>query len=122
MSEYESLRHIGNWVSDLAALSSIGAGIAAIVLTLLPGRRSDSGAKSKEKDASAFIDTGAGETERYRLAYIDLNARRESEGEPHKDTDLASPASLAKTFMTEETAQARTAHDLARTMFDQGGK
>lgn len=122
MSEYESLRHIGNWVSDLAALSSIGAGIAAIVLTLLPGKRSDSGVKSKEKDASAFIDTGAGETERYRLAYIDLNARRESEGEPHKDTDLASQASLAKTVMTEETAQAKTAHDLARTMFDQGGK
>ena len=122
MSEYESLRHIGSWVTDLAALSSIGAGIAAIVLTLLPGKRSASGEKTKEKDPAAFIDTGAGETERYKLAYLDLNSKRESEAIPGKDKEQTVMEALAETVMTEETAQAKNAHDLARTMFDQGGK
>lgn len=122
MSEHESLRHIGVWVSDLAALSSVGAGIAAIVLTLLPGKRSDTAEKSKVKDPAAFIDAGAGETERYRLAFIDLNSTRVQGPELAREDDPALKAALAETVMTEETAQAKTAHDLARTMFDQGGK
>ncbi len=116
LSDY-SLKHVGAWVTDLAAISCLGAGLAAVVLTLIPGKRLTG--KAEGGDPSSFIDPGAGETARYRLAYKDLVTV--------KNTSLdATIVSQPKPVQPEgdganlDVTSVQSAVDLALTMFDQG--
>lgn len=115
-SDY-SLKHVGAWVTDLAAISCLGAGLAAVVLTLIPGKKLTG--KADGGDPSSFIDPGAGETARYRLAYKDLVTV--------KNTSLdATIVSQPKPTQPEgdsanlDVTSVQSAVDLALTMFDQG--
>ncbi|MCC7527939.1 MAG: hypothetical protein IT342_05415 [Candidatus Melainabacteria bacterium] len=108
------LMHVGYWVTDLAALSCLGAGLAAIVLTLLPGKRLTG--KTEASDPSAFIDPGAGETARYRLAYKDLVTVKNSGLDATQVSGVKAPEPLAD----GDASSVHSAGDLALTMFDRG--
>lgn len=109
------LMHVGAWVTDLGAISCLGAGLAALVLTLLPGKKLTS--KSEGADPSAFIDPGAGETARYRLAYKDLVTVKNS-GQDVTQVSGQAPDPSAQGAL--EGTRAMSASELAITMFDQG--
>lgn len=112
------LMHVGYWVTDLAAISCLGAGLAAIVLTLLPGKRLTG--KAEASDPSAFIDPGAGETARYRLAYKDLVTVKNSGQGSTQVSGLQGPQPAAEDAYGFASTRAQSAGDLALTMFDQG--
>ncbi|MBX9948871.1 MAG: hypothetical protein K2Y39_06900 [Candidatus Obscuribacterales bacterium] len=109
------LMHVGNWVTDLGAISCLGAGLAALVLTLLPGKKLTG--KSEGVDPSSFIDPGAGETARYRLAYKDLVTVKNSGQDV---TQVSGQAPQASAEGALEGTRAMSASELAITMFDQG--
>lgn len=109
------LMHVGAWVTDLGAISCLGAGLAALVLTLLPGKKLTS--KSEGADPSSFIDPGAGETARYRLAYKDLVTVKNS-GQDVTQVSGKAPEPSAQGGM--DGTRAMSASELAITMFDQG--
>lgn len=113
-SEY-CLMHVGAWVTDLGAISCLGAGLAALVLTLLPGKKLTG--KSEGADPSSFIDPGAGETARYRLAYKDLVTVKNSGQDV---TQVSGKAPGAPGESVGEGTRAMSASELAITMFDQG--
>ena len=107
------LMHVGYGVNDFAAISCLGAGLAAIVLTLLPGKKLTG--KTDASDPSAFIDPGAGETARYRLAYGDLVTVKNTGVEATQITGKApQPADGG------DGTRVQSASELAMTMFDQG--
>lgn len=112
----EGLMHVGVWVNDLAAVACLGAGLAAFVLTLLPGKKLEG--KADGKDPSAFIDPGAGETARYRLAFKDLINEKNSS----MDVTQISQArvDVAETTIEQGKTNAASASALALTMFDRG--
>lgn len=112
------LMHVGYWVTDLAAISCLGAGLAAIVLTLLPGKRLTG--KAEASDPSAFIDPGAGETARYRLAYKDLVTVKNSGLDSTQVSGMKAPEPLADGAAGIDSTRVQSAGDLALTMFDQG--
>lgn len=107
------LFNVGEWVTDLAAISCLGAGLAALVLTLLPGKRLTG--KAESADPSSFIDPGAGETARYRLAFKDLVTVKNS----GLDVTQVS-GSVPEPGVGLEGTRAMSASELAITMFDQG--
>lgn len=107
------LLNVGEWVTDLAAISCLGAGLAALVLTLLPGKRLTG--KAESADPSSFIDPGAGETARYRLAFKDLVTVKNS----GLDVTQVS-GSVPEPGVGLEGTRAMSASELAITMFDQG--
>jgi len=109
--------HVGSWVTDLAAISCLGAGLAALVLTLIPGKKLTG--KSDGVDPSSFIDPGAGETARYRLAYKDLVTVKNTA----PDATQVSPQMIEASELNQpgsEPTRAQSASDLALTMFDRG--
>jgi hypothetical protein len=110
--------HVGYWVTDLAALSCLGAGLAAIVLTLLPGKRLTG--KTEASDPSAFIDPGAGETARYRLAYKDLVTVKNSGLDSTQVSGMKAPEPISGSVAAGDAVSVQSAGDLALTMFDQG--
>lgn len=107
------LFNVGEWVTDLAAISCLGAGLAALVLTLLPGKRLSG--KAESSDPSSFIDPGAGETARYRLAFKDLVTVKNS----GLDVTQVS-GTVPEPGAGLEGTRAMSASELAITMFDQG--
>lgn len=107
------LMNVGEWVTDLAAISCLGAGLAALVLTLLPGKRLTG--KAESADPSSFIDPGAGETARYRLAFKDLITVKNS----GLDVTQVS-GTVPEPGVGLEGTRAMSASELAITMFDQG--
>lgn len=113
-SEY-CLMHVGYWVTDLGAISCLGAGLAALVLTLLPGKKLTG--KTEGADPSSFIDPGAGETARYRLAYKDLVTVKNSGQDV---TQVSGQVPDADGGSAVEGTRAMSASELAITMFDQG--
>lgn len=113
-SEY-CLMHVGAWVTDLCAISCLGAGLAALVLTMLPGKKLTG--KSEGADPSSFIDPGAGETARYRLAYKDLVTVKNS-GQDITQVSGKGPGAPGESV--GEGSRAMSASELAITMFDQG--
>lgn len=116
-SDYR-LMHVGTWVTDLAAISCLGAGLAAVVLTLIPGKKLTG--KTEGVDPSSFIDPGAGETARYRLAYKDLVTVKNTSLDA---TVVSQPGIAPKTTVEQanlDVTRAQSAIDLALTMFDQG--
>lgn len=117
---------VGTLVSNVAVLGAIGAGIAALAISLTPSMRrkaqdkKDKKETPKEKDPTMFIDSGAGNPDRYRLAFNDLMHGRVylislKKNLGVKDGDGGAPISAGG-----DAQAAKTAMELARTTFDAG--
>lgn len=111
-----SVKHVGSLVTDLAAISCLGAGLAAVVLSLIPGKRLTG--KTEGVDPSSFIDPGAGETARYRLAYKDLVTVKNTSLDATQVSQANSAPAVDETNL--DVTRAQSASDLALTMFDLG--
>lgn len=119
-------RTAAKWVTDMAVIGSLGAGLAALALTIIPKPRGRPTATDKakkgdagksNKDPTAFIDGGAGDPNRYKLAFNDLMHGRiyllslkRNVGDSQSDSN--------EKLEGVSVDKARTAMELARTTFD----